>query len=117
MIEFELCFFPSGEILHYEFDENKPFGELKRELEERQNLEEGSFYIDLDFETMDDGMLLIDSHIEDGDCVDIVDKDMLKTRVEIKDKLNHTQIVERYAPISTFLIMQPDEEKRIKVCW
>lgn len=116
MIGFELYFIPSGDVIHYEFDENKTFGELKRDLEERLNLEEGSFHIDFEFETMEDGMFIIDSHIEDGDCMDIVDEDMLKTRIEIKDELDQTQIVQRYVPISTFLVIQADEEKRIKVC-
>lgn len=116
MIEFIIHIIQSEEKYKWNFDENKSIKELKIDLEDKKKIKKGSYYIDFNFYTMNDNMILKDYGVVKDSCLSIVDNNYFKIEIQIIDYLDVFHTVRKYDNKLKYSIITPDERNIVKVC-
>lgn len=116
MIQFIIRLIPTGQSLLWTFDENKSFGDLKKELEKKDKVKKGEYYIEMNDDIMKDDMIMKDNGVRNDSDVNVIRNDCIKIKITLKDWRNESEIVERRVLSSDFKIMKSNENKEVNVC-
>lgn len=116
IIKIIICIFPGNEKLFYTFDINKSFGDLTNELQEKQIIYKGKYYIEMNDQIMSDDMVLKDSEVKNDSCINFVRNNYIKIKVKVKDQEDEYRIIQKYVLISDFKVVKANENRMILVC-
>lgn len=116
MAKVNILLIPSNEFFYYDFDNNKSFGELKNELEEKYILRKGKYYFEMEDHILNDDIILKDVGIRDYCEINAIRNDYIKIKVKVKDIFGRKQTIKMYVLISEFKVIKANEIKEIKVC-
>lgn len=115
MIEFTICFIPKNVSLTYYFDGNKNFGDLKNYLEEKYEIQKGSYYLEMNDHVLDDNVTLKGKGVKNDTCIYVISNNCMKIKVKVKDWRSEVKTIQLGVLISDFKIIKADENKEIKV--
>lgn len=114
-LKITIHFFPDEESFSIVFDNNKKFGDLKKELKEKYDLTKENYYFEMNSEIIDDEMILRDKGVVNDRIINAIDDNCVKIEVCVEDKDGKMETIQKYMFISKLKIIKPDENKIIKV--
>lgn len=108
--------FPDYKMFIEYFDKRDSFGDLKNEIMGDNNEKKKKYYLEMNVNIMDDGMILKDNGVEEQSIINVVRNDCIKINVEVRDDKDNIQTVHTYVFMSDLKIINVDKNKVIKVC-
>lgn len=116
IIQFFIHFIPNNEVLYWTFENNKNFGDLKNELQEKHKIIKEFYHFEMGDTIIDDDLIFRDLGVKNNSCLYLVRNDYIKIKIEKTEFRNKIVTFKKYVPFSNFKIIKSDENKIIKVC-
>lgn len=85
IIQFFIRLIPNNVSLYWTFEDNKNFGDLKNNLQEKHKIIKESYHFEMDDTIMDDDLVLKDLGVSNDSCLYLVRNDYIKIKIEKKN--------------------------------
>lgn len=116
LVQFIIRLIPTSQCLLWTFDENKSFGDLKKDLEKKHKVKKGEYYIEMNDHVMKDDMIMKDNGVRNDSNVNVIRNDCIKIKLIVKNWRNESEIIEKRMVVSDFKIIKSNENKEVNVC-
>lgn len=108
--------FPESLKFYYDFDNNKSFGDLKNELIEKRIIKEGTYYIEMNDDIVNDDLIVKDYVLDNNYYLNIINIDYNIIKIKINRMFDSFSTLRFYVHSSDFKVIKANENREIKVC-